>query len=100
MNRKIPVIVGKFPAAILFPSESLLVGKELFGYLILRLAGGSILRGANDNDAIVPAGVLAGMKARRENGVFLHIAQLFLPFQNSNLVLLEYHSSLYPYLTR
>jgi len=78
---------GQVPAVVFFFLECLLVGKELPCDFPLVLGSSLILE--NDEHAVVPTLVFAGMKARSVNRVLRHIAELFLAFRNRQLILLE-----------
>ena len=79
----------KLPSAIFFSGEGSLVRKELPGDFGFRLPWRRILRGPDDDYAVVPARIFAGMKAGSEDRVLLDITKLLLPVKDSDLVLLE-----------
>src|SRR6202451_74897 len=89
MDGQIPMVRRELPSTIFFSGERCLVRKEFSGDIGFRLPRRRILRTSDNAYAIVPACIFAGMKAGSEDGVFLDIAKLFLPVEDSDLVLLE-----------
>ncbi len=83
------MVRGQLPAAVLFVLEFDLVGKKLFGDLAFGLAWRRVGGGANDDDSVVPTGVLTGVKARGVDGEVLNVTKLLLPFKDGDLVLLK-----------
>ena len=57
-----------------------LIGKELFGDLAFGLPWRRVGGGANDDDTVIPTGVLTGVKARGVDGEIFDITKLLLPF--------------------
>ncbi len=82
------MVGGELPAAIFGLFEGGLIGEELLGDLGLGLAGGRI-GGASDDDAVVPAGVFAGVEAGGVDGEVFNVAELLLTFEDGDLILLE-----------
>ena len=89
MDGQIPVVRGQLPAAVLIAFEFGLVGKELFSDLVFGLPWRRVGGDANDDDTIVPAGILTGVKARGVNREVLDVTKLLLPFEDGDLILLE-----------
>ena len=70
---------GQLPTVVLFFLERLVVREQLS--LNFPLVLGRCLILEDNEHAIVPALVFAGMQARGVNRVMRHIAELFLAFQ-------------------
>lgn len=65
VDGQIPVVCGELPTAVLFAPKFGLVGKELFGDLAFGLPWRRVGGGANDDDTVIPAVFLTGVKANR-----------------------------------
>src|ERR1700677_3590052 len=89
MDGQVPMVRRKLPPAIFFFVEGFLVGEKLLRDLGFRLPRWSVLRGPNNDHAIIPAGIFAGMQTGCEDRVFLDVTELLLPFEDGDLVLLE-----------
>src|SRR6266404_3790315 len=77
----------QFPAAVLFAFKRGLVREKLFGNLGAMTGGGLIL--VRNHDAVFPSSVFARVKSWSINYVGCYIAQLLLPVENRDLILLE-----------
>src|SRR5882672_10892184 len=77
----------QFPTAVLFAFKRGLVREKLFGNLGAMTGGGLIL--VRNHDAVFPSSVFARVKSWSINGVGCYIAQLLLPVENRDLILLE-----------
>src|ERR1700687_1639516 len=89
MDGEISVVSRQFPSAVFLLLEGHLVRKESFRNLIFRLPGRRVVRSTDNDYAIIPSRLLAGVQAGRPNRILLHIAQLLLAFEHCQLVLLE-----------
>src|ERR1700677_1274728 len=89
MDGQVPMVRRKLPPAIFFFVEGFLVGEKLLRDLGFRLPRWCVLRGPNNDHAIIPAGIFAGMQTGCEDRVFLDVTELLLPFKDGDLVLLE-----------
>jgi hypothetical protein len=89
MDGQIPMVRREFPSAIFLSGEGFLVREEPPGNIGFRPPRRRVLRDTDNDDAIVPTRIFAGMKAGSEDCVFLHITKLLLPFEDSDLVLFE-----------
>jgi hypothetical protein len=55
VDREVPVVRGQLPSSAFVALKRCLIGKELPGYLTLRLSGRCVMRSPDDDDAVVPA---------------------------------------------
>ncbi len=89
MDGKVPVVGRQLPTAILFAFEGDLIREELPGDLSFRLARRCIGGSANDDNALVLAGVFAGVEAWGVDRKLLDVTELFLSFKDGDLIFLE-----------
>src|SRR6202167_4114331 len=87
MDWQVIVGLGDLPASILFALLGSPIRKKLFLDLCTMPCGSLIL--VCNHDAVLPAGIFAGMQPRSIHSVRSHVAELLFAVQGRNLIFFE-----------